>query len=122
LVALLVMTFFYLLFLTLGAQRLAGRVRRACPGERGARLLAISGQVSAGMEQFMKVKTLVSAGMALSAAAILYPFGLDRWALWAFLFFALNYVTYVGSIAACVPPIVLAYLDLPSPALATALA
>jgi predicted PurR-regulated permease PerM len=122
LVELVVMTFFYLLFLILGARRLAGRVQRAFPGERGARLLAISRQVSAAMEQFLKVKTLVSAGMALSAAAILYPFGLDRWPLWAFLFFALNYVTYIGSMVACLPPIVLAYLDLPSPVLATVLA
>ena len=51
----------------------------------------------------------------------MYLFGLDHWLLWGFLFFALNYITYIGSIVACVPPIVMAYLDLESPVVATVL-
>jgi predicted PurR-regulated permease PerM len=38
------------------------------------------------------------------------------------LFFFSNYITYIGSMAACVPPVVLAYLDLDSTVLATVLA
>jgi predicted PurR-regulated permease PerM len=119
---LLLMTFFYLLFLILGAGKLPGRVQRAFPGERAERVLSIGRQISAGMEQFMKVKTVVSLGMSLTAALVMYAFGLDHWLLWAFLFFALNYITYIGSIAACVPPVVFAYLDLSSPVTATVLA
>ena len=51
----------------------------------------------------------------------MYGFGLDHWMLWAFLFFAMNYITYIGSAAACVPPIVMASLDLDSPAMAALL-
>lgn len=40
-----------------------------------------------------------------------FSHGLDHWMLWAFLFFALNYITYIGSAAACVPPLVMAHLD-----------
>jgi predicted PurR-regulated permease PerM len=47
---------------------------------------------------------------------------LNKYLLWGFLFFALNYITYIGSIAACVPPIALACLDLHNPILATILA
>jgi predicted PurR-regulated permease PerM len=119
---LLLMTFFYLLFLILGAGKLPGRIRKAFPGERAQRVLSIGRQISAGMEQFMKVKTVVSLGMSLTAALVMYAFGLKHWLLWAFLFFALNYVTYIGSIVACVPPVVFAYLEFSSPVAATVLA
>ncbi len=120
-VELVVMTLFYLLFLILGSRKAKERVARAFPGETAQRTLVIGEKIGTGMERFMKVKTLVSLGMALTSAALMYWFGLQHWALWAFLFFALNYITYIGSIAACMPPVVLAYLDLPSPVTATIL-
>jgi predicted PurR-regulated permease PerM len=58
----------------------------------------------------------------VSAAALMGLFGLQGWLLWGVLFFALNYITYIGSLIACVPPVVMAYLDLGSPIAATALA
>jgi AI-2 transport protein TqsA len=119
---LLVMTFFYLLFILLGAHRLPERVRRAFPDGRGEHIVAVTGKIGAGLERFMQVKTLVSIGMGVSAAALMGLFGLQGWLLWGILFFVLNYITYIGSILACVPPVVLAYLDLDSPLTATALA
>jgi predicted PurR-regulated permease PerM len=118
----LIMTFFYLLFLILGADKLAARVRRALPPDRAEQAVSVGQQIETGMEQFMKVKTLVSAGMGAVTALLCYVFGLDHWLLWGFLFFVGNYITYIGSIAACGPPIVLAYLDLESPVAATVLA
>jgi len=121
-IELLIMTFFYLLFILLGASKLPQRVRRAFPDGQGDRIVAVAQKIGTGMEQFMKVKTVVSIGMGVSGAAIMYLFGLEGWLLWGVLFFALNYITYIGSIIACVPPVVLAYLDLSSPLAATALA
>jgi predicted PurR-regulated permease PerM len=122
LVELLIMTFFYLLFILLGASHLPERVRRAFPGPRGEHIVAVAGKIGVGMERFMQVKTLVSLGMGASVAVIMYLFGLQGWLLWGVLFFAFNYITYIGSMVACVPPIVLAYLDLDSPIAATVLA
>jgi AI-2 transport protein TqsA len=119
---LLTMMFFYLLFILLGAGRLPGRLQRAFPGGQGARVLAMADKMGTGMEQFMQVKTLVSLGMGASAALLLYLFGMRSWLLWGILFFAFNYITYIGSIVACVPPIVLAFLDLGNPVAATVLA
>jgi predicted PurR-regulated permease PerM len=118
---LLTLTFFYLLFILLGAGHLPQRVRRAFPNG-GERIIAVAGQIGTGMERFMEVKTQVSLGMGLSAAVIMYLFGLQGWLLWGVLFFAFNYITYIGSMVACVPPVVLAFLDLDSPIAATALA
>jgi predicted PurR-regulated permease PerM len=106
----LTLTFFYLLFILLGASHLPQRVRRAFPNG-GERVLAVAGQIGTGMERFMQVKTQVSLGMGLSAAVIMYLFGLEGALLWGVLFFAFNYITYIGSMVACVPPIVLAFID-----------
>ena len=119
---LLILVLVYTIFLSLGRHQLQARVLRAFPGDRGRRLLAIGDEIGTSMEKFMTVKTLVGAGMAASAAAILLWFRVDHWLLWTCLFFVANYVTYIGSIAACVPPIVIAFLDLPNPATASGVA
>ncbi len=119
---LVIMTFFYLLFMVLGARRLPERVRRSFPGARGERVVAIAAKIGTGMERFMQVKTVVSLGLGACAAVLMAAFGLRGALLWGVLFFALNYITYIGSIIACVPPVVLAYLDLASPVSATVLA
>jgi len=111
---LIVSVFCYLVFLFLGSRKLKARLLRAFPGERSTRLVAIGDGITESMEKFMVVKTATGVGMAVCAAIIMYGFGLDHWMLWAFLFFALNYITYIGSAAACVPPLVMAHLDLDS--------
>jgi len=112
----------YLLFLSIGSHKLPARIMRAFPGERAERLLLIQRGITASMERFMAVKTSVGLGMAATAGVLMFLFGLDHWLLWAFLFFIANYVTYIGSIAACVPPILLAFVDLPSTTAAAVLA
>lgn len=108
----LLMAMFYLIFLMLGAHRMAGRIRRAYPGEEGEKMLEVSTQINEGLENYMWVKTVISLGMAVSAAVIMYLFGLRQWLLWGVAFFLLNYITYFGSMAACIPPILLAFVDL----------
>jgi AI-2 transport protein TqsA len=117
---LLTLTFFYLLFILLGAGHLPQRVRRSFPNG-GERILTVAGKIGTGMERFMQVKTQVSLGMGLSAALIMYLFGLQGALLWGVLFFAFNYITYIGSMAALVPPIVVALLDLGNPVAAAVL-
>jgi len=109
---LIVLVFCYLVFLFLGSRKFEARVGRAFPGERGKRILAVGEGISESMERFMMVKSVVGVGMGLSAGLIMWLFGLDHWPLWAFLFFAANYITSIGSWAACVPPILMAALDL----------
>lgn len=112
----LLLVFFYLLFILISAVRLPSRVRRAFDGERAETLLTIGRGIAASISQYVKVKTITSVGMGICAAIILRLFGIHNWQLWAFLFFALNYVTYIGSLFACVPPIAIAFLQTDSPA------
>ena len=117
-----VLVLVYLVFLFVGSRKLPERIRKAFPGERGERILLLIGEgVSRSMERFMAVKTVVGLGMATVAGLLMLAFGLDHWLLWAFLFFASNYITYIGSIVACGPPIVMAFLVLPTITSATVL-
>ncbi len=114
--------FFYLLFIILNAEKVGKRVQRAFLPETADSLIRIGRGISDGIQQYMKVKTRVSLGMACVAGILMYFFKLDYWPLWVFLAFILNYITYVGSIAALIPPIALAYLQFDSAWSATFLA
>jgi predicted PurR-regulated permease PerM len=97
---LLVMAFFYLLFIILGENRLPARVKRAFPGERGDRLLTVGREIGGGIEQFMKVKTLVSLGLGTSSAILMYAFGLSHSLLWYLISASDHHLTRPGSAAA----------------------
>jgi predicted PurR-regulated permease PerM len=115
------LVFFYLVFVILDAHRLPGRIHRAFP-ESSGQIMAVIDGISSGITNYMGVKTLVSIGMAITAAVIMIALGVDNWALWTFLTFLLNYITYVGSLAALLPPIAIAFLQFPSPWIALTVA
>ncbi|QDU92981.1 AI-2E family transporter [Lignipirellula cremea] len=116
------MTFFYLLFLLLSAPHVGPRIRRAFTPNASNRTLEIGEEINHGISQYIKVKTAVSLGMATTAGIIMYLFGVEYWPLWTFLTFAANYITYIGSLGACVPPIVIALVQFDSLWAATAVA
>lgn len=104
------MMFFYLIFILLNAPRLPQRVRRAYP-DRAGQIMGASATISHRLQRYMSVKTVVSIGLGVTSAIALALLRVDYWALWGVLFFLLNYITYVGSIVACVPPAALALLQ-----------
>jgi AI-2 transport protein TqsA len=108
------LVFFYLIFILIGAEGLPRRVERAFSGKLSGRLLQIGEGIRTSIQRYVRLKTVVSGGMALVAALLMAPFQLDFWPLWVFLTFALNYITYIGSLAALVPPIVVAFLQFDS--------
>jgi len=119
---LFILVLVYLVFLFLGGRKLPAKIRRAFPGDQGERILRIGAGITDSIEAFMAVKTLVGLGMGATAGAIMFAMGLDHWLLWAFLFFASNYITYIGSAVTIIPPIVLAFFDFANPAMAVLLA
>jgi hypothetical protein len=58
------------------------------------------------------VKTGVGLGTAGITAIILFIFGVDLWFTWALLTFILNYVPYIGSLIATIPPLILGFVTL----------
>jgi len=104
------MVLFILLFVIFEASLLPGRIHAAFPGDSLGRFDAIAKKASAGVNTYIVVKTGVSFGTGASAGVIMLIFGIDLWFVWALLTFLLNYVPYIGSLIATVPPIMLAAL------------
>ena len=113
----LVMTFFYFLFLLMGAGKFPERIRAAlCAGKgrqdhsREQRNRRWDGTVHESQDHRQPRH-----GGDLRRPHVVVRIG--SLGIMGLLLFALNYITYIGSIAACVPPIMFAFLDLePIPA------
>lgn len=108
-----IMVFFYLLFILMSAKKMHERIRASLDPAMAKRVISIGREINQGITGYIRLKTLVSAGMALVVGAILWFFEVEYWPLWSFLFFALNFITYIGSMVACIPPIVMVLLAHP---------
>ncbi|WP_437188436.1 AI-2E family transporter [Planctomicrobium sp. SH668] len=106
----ILLVIFYFVFILLDADKMPRRIQTAFP-KQGPNLVRVFGKISEGISRFIRIKTLVSFGMAISVAVILMSFGVSNWLLWACLTFLLNYITYIGSMFALVPPIVMSALE-----------
>lgn len=113
-----VLVVFYLLFMFLEARKVRGRVQAGFEPETAQRILGVMDKIDESVRRYLWIKTAVSFGLGLTTGLLGWFFGVDFWLLWGVLMFLANYITYVGSIAALVPPIALAYLQL-SPLAAT---
>lgn len=108
------MAVFYLLFLFMEAARLPKRIQKSLTAETSGRMLDAMHHIKDDLWRYLVVKTLVSAGLGLSTALICWSAGVDFWLLWGVLMFLANYITYLGSIAALVPPLLTALVQFES--------
>lgn len=107
-----VLVVFYLLFLFLEARKLRGRVQSGFDGQTAARIIDVMDKIDDSVRGYLWIKTGVSFGMGVTTTILGWIFGLDFALLWGVFMFLANYITYVGSIAALVPPIAIAFVQL----------
>jgi len=107
---------FFLIFIIFEASLLPDRIERAWPGGANEKVQMMRDQIESGVNTYIVVKTGVGIGTAVIAGIIMAFFGIDLWFTWALLTFLLNYVPYIGSLFATVPPIILGLILL-NPAL-----
>ena len=69
-------------------------------------------QIQESINTYVIVKTGVGLGTAGITGLILFIFGIDLWFTWALLTFILNYVPYIGSLIATIPPLILGFVTL----------
>ena len=101
---------FFLLFIIFEASLLPGRIERAYPGGASERVHMIRDQIESSVNTYVVVKTGVGFGTGVCAGLVMLLFGIDLWFTWALLTFLLNYVPYIGSLLATIPPIVLGFI------------
>ena len=104
---------FFLIFIIFEAHLLPGRIERAWPGGATKRVEIIQAQIEEGINTYIIVKTGCGIGSAAIAAIIMAMFGIDLWFVWAVMTFILNYVPYIGSLIATIPPLILGLILLP---------
>ena len=101
---------FFLLFIIFEANLLPGRIEAAFPGDSLGRFQNITERAREGINTYIVVKTGVSIGTGTCAGLICLGFGIDLWFVWAIGALILNYVPYIGSLIASVPPAILGIL------------
>lgn len=116
------MTIFYLFFILVEAHKLPNRIKRGFAYESTQTLMEMGVSIQRSIEQYLRVKTGVSFGLGVTTGIIGMLFGLDFWLLWAGFMFISNYVTYIGSMVALIPPIAIGFLQFQSPLAAAILA
>ena len=103
---------FFLIFIIFEASFLPGRIERAWPGGVSGRVQDMQIQIQESINTYVVVKTGVGLGTAGIAGIILFAFGIDLWFTWALLTFILNYVPYIGSLIATIPPLILSLIHI----------
>ena len=98
---------FFLIFIIFEASLLPGRIERAWPDGGSQKVQIVRSKIEASVNTYIIVKKGVGAGTALCAGVVMLLFGIDLWFTWALITFLLNYVPYIGSLIATMPPIIL---------------
>jgi len=106
-VFLILLTVIFILF---EANDFPAKIRAALGDKSG--VLDTFERFSASLEDYLRIKTLVSLMTGVTVAVWLWIVGLDFPMLWGVLAFLLNYVPNIGSIIAAVPAVLLAMVSL----------
>lgn len=80
-------------------------------GKDSKKSLKVFNRIKDSVGSYIKVKTLVSVMTGIAIGLICWFFGIDYAVLWGFLALVLNYIPYIGSLIAIVPPLVLGIID-----------
>jgi AI-2 transport protein TqsA len=107
LIATSVTVMFFLIFIIFEASLLPGRIERAWPDGGSKKVQIVRSKIEASVNTYIVVKTGVGAGTALCAGVVMLLFDIDLWFTCALITFLLNYVPYIGSLIATMPPIIL---------------
>lgn len=97
------------LFILLEAGTFESKLRRAFPGRRETTKQAAT--MIQNVQRYVAIKTTMSLATALLMGLWLRWFDVKFIGLWMLMAFLLNFIPNVGSIAAAIPPIVIAWLD-----------
>ena len=98
------------IFILFEASDFPAKARQAVGGR--AELLLWFREFSDRLQEYLRIKTLVSVLTGVSIAAWLWVVGLDFAMLWGVLALLLNYVPNIGSVIAAVPAVLLALVAL----------
>lgn len=104
----LVLSVFFVVLMLLEAGQWRRKLVRVLPGDGAGRVLDAAAASARGIRRYLLALTLVGVATAVLEGLFLAVVGVKLAIVWALLFFLLNYVPYIGSVIAAVPPILFA--------------
>ncbi|NCD32392.1 MAG: AI-2E family transporter [Spartobacteria bacterium] len=107
----LVLVFVFLVFILLGRPFSQYKIRAAFNGEQADKILTIGSSISVQIGRYLVIQFVISAVTGICVWLALRFLSIDFAITWGTLAFVLNFVPTVGSIAASVPPILLALIQ-----------
>jgi AI-2 transport protein TqsA len=94
------MIVFYVVFLFIEQTNFRAKIRLLFKGKELHTVLDLLNDVEHSVSQYIGLKTLISLITGLLSYVVLLSFGVESAVFWAFLIFLLNFIPYVGSLAA----------------------
>ena len=113
-IELFTMAFFYLVFGLAESHRFSQRIASSFSDKSASEISSVITSIQNDIWSYLWTKTAISIGMGVTTAVIGWAFSLDFWLLWGVLMFLSNYITYIGSIVAVIPPILVAFVQFDS--------
>jgi AI-2 transport protein TqsA len=104
-------TALYLIFLVAERASFHRRIELAFSKELATEVFSVMATINNSIARYLAVKTLIGLLTALGVMIVLALFRVPFVPLWGILIFLLNYIPYLGSILAAVPPIALCVLE-----------
>ncbi len=95
---------FYVVFLFIEQSNFKTKIRLLFKGERLTSILDLLSDTEHSVSQYIGLKTVISLLTGAASYIVLLSFGVESALFWAFLIFILNYIPYVGSLAAVLFP------------------
>jgi predicted PurR-regulated permease PerM len=108
----LFLVFLFLVVIVAGRGKGLGRIRKSLSPDHAGRVTALLAAANSQVRKYLVIKTAISLGTGLQVWIVLALFGVDFALLFGFLAFILNYIPYIGSIAAAVLRVSFAFFQL----------
>ena len=106
-----VIAIFIMVFILLEAKTFSKRLTQAFGEKKGAEIQSVFGKINEGILIYIRMKTIVSLLVAALCSATMFLMGVEMWPFWGANMFFGNFIPYVGSIVAVIPPIILYFFQ-----------
>ncbi|MDR1885378.1 MAG: AI-2E family transporter [Synergistaceae bacterium] len=107
----LLMLMVFLVFMLLETPYTERRIRMAFRGEGGERVSRIADKVMGQISKYLRTLAVISFITGVCVFVALYALGIDFALTWGVLAFFFNFIPTIGSIAASIPPVLVALVQ-----------
>ncbi len=107
----MLMVMVFLIFMLLESPYVENRIRMAFAGESGERIAVIADTIVRQISKYLRTLAVISFATGFCVWLALYLIGVDFAITWGVLAFFLNFIPTLGSIAASIPPILVAIVQ-----------